>query len=135
MRAVTTPRVKICCIQSEEEAQLAIRYVASAIGLVSKMPSGPGVIMDDLIEKIALKIPPGITSVLLTCLQNSAEIIHQHKKCKTNAIQLVDRVSFSTLRELKTQLPGISIIQVVHVSNSDQSKRQSLLSLLLMLFY
>ena len=47
-----TPRVKICCISSLAEAELAIRYGASAIGLVSAMPSGPGVIDEDLIAEI-----------------------------------------------------------------------------------
>jgi len=45
--------VKICCISSIEEANLAIQYGASAIGLVGRMPSGPGVIDDELIHKIA----------------------------------------------------------------------------------
>ena len=36
------PRVKICCIKSIEEASMAVGYGASAIGLVSEMPSGPG---------------------------------------------------------------------------------------------
>jgi len=29
-------KIKICCIQSVEEAELAIKYGASAIGLVSE---------------------------------------------------------------------------------------------------
>ena len=36
------PFIKICCIASREEARLAISAGASAIGLVSAMPSGPG---------------------------------------------------------------------------------------------
>jgi phosphoribosylanthranilate isomerase len=39
-----TPRVKICCIRSVAETQTAIRHGAAALGLVSAMPSGPGVI-------------------------------------------------------------------------------------------
>jgi phosphoribosylanthranilate isomerase len=41
------PKVKICCIGSVTEARLAIRYGASALGLVSEMPSGTGVIPED----------------------------------------------------------------------------------------
>ena len=41
-------QVKICCIASIEEASLAIKYGASAIGLVSEMPSGPGVISENV---------------------------------------------------------------------------------------
>ena len=47
------PRVKICCIASEAEASLAIRLGASALGLVSEMPSGPGVIPEETIRRIA----------------------------------------------------------------------------------
>jgi len=46
-------KVKICCIQSIEEAKLAIKCGASVLGLVSEMPSGPGVISEDLIVEIA----------------------------------------------------------------------------------
>ena len=41
---VSVPRIKICCIASIDEARLAIDAGASALGLVSAMPSGPGVI-------------------------------------------------------------------------------------------
>jgi phosphoribosylanthranilate isomerase len=41
------PKVKICCISSQEEAALAIKYGASALGLVGPMPSGPGIEASD----------------------------------------------------------------------------------------
>ncbi len=50
-------KIKICCIASNVEAMLAINYGASAIGLVAKMPSGPGPIDDVVIKRIAQKIP------------------------------------------------------------------------------
>jgi phosphoribosylanthranilate isomerase len=37
------PRIEVCCIASVDEAWLAIRHGASALGLVSAMPSGPAV--------------------------------------------------------------------------------------------
>lgn len=49
MREAESPRVKICCIGSREEAIDAIACGASAVGLVGAMPSGPGVITDELI--------------------------------------------------------------------------------------
>ena len=60
------PRVKICCISSVQEAEMAIAYGAKAIGLVGPMPSGPGVIQDELIAEIAAFVPDGISSFLLT---------------------------------------------------------------------
>ena len=70
-------RIKICCISSFEEASLAIRYGADAIGLVGKMPSGPGPIEDELIAVIAKTIHPPIASFLLTSEQTARSIIDQ----------------------------------------------------------
>lgn len=67
-------RVKICCISSIEEARLAIRLGASALGLVSEMPSGPGTISEALIAKIAGIVPPPIATFLLTSRTNPAEM-------------------------------------------------------------
>jgi len=66
MEYISKPRIKICCISSIQEAQLAIKYGASALGLVSAMPSGPGVIAEDAIAAIAATIPPAVASFLLT---------------------------------------------------------------------
>lgn len=116
------PRVKICCISSIEEMQLAVKYGASAIGLVSEMPSGPGIVSEELIEEIATRTPPGISTFLLTSLQNVDEIIAQQKRCKTNTIQIVDRLLEGTHKELKQALPGISIVQVIHVNDESSVK-------------
>lgn len=77
-------KVKICCISSLEEAQIAIELGASSIGLVSEMPSGPGVIGESLISEIAKSVPQNINTFLLTSKQNSKKIIDQLKRCKTN---------------------------------------------------
>lgn len=116
------PRVKICCISSVEEMQLAVKYGASAIGLVSEMPSGPGVISEELIEEIATQTPPGISTFLLTSKQSVDEIIAQQKRCKTNTIQIVDHLLEGTHKELKDALPGISIVQVIHVNDESSVK-------------
>ncbi len=108
-------RVKICCIQTVGEAALAIRYGASSIGLVSCMPSGPGPIPEDRIAGIACTIPPGIGSFLLTSLTDTDAIISQHRRCRTNTIQLVDRLTHGTHADLREAIPGISIVQVIHV--------------------
>ena len=113
------PRVKICCIASIDEAQLAIRYGASALGLVSAMPSGPGPIPEELIAEIAATIPPGVTSFLLTSQQEAGPIISQQRRCRTNTLQLVDRISVPVYDELRRALPGIGLVQVVHVTGEE----------------
>lgn len=110
-------KVKICCIQSLEEAKLAIKYGAHAIGLVSEMPSGPGVISEELIKEIASQIPDNIKTFLLTSKLNSSDIISQLKKCGTNTVQLVDTVDKSVYELIRKELPEISIVQVIHVDD------------------
>ena len=111
-----TPRVKICCIASIDEAHRAIRAGASALGLVSTMPSRPGVIPWERIEEIAAAVPPPIATFLLTCSQNAAEIVEQQRRCRTNTIQICDHLTAGTYREIRRGTPGIAIVQVIHVT-------------------
>lgn len=108
-------RVKICCISSVEEAQLAIKYGASALGLVSEMPSGPGVIDEELISEIVKTIPPPIATFLLTSKTSAEEIIFQQRKTKVNTLQLVDFVEFEELKVLRRTLGNVKLVQVIHV--------------------
>ncbi|HKM49194.1 MAG TPA: phosphoribosylanthranilate isomerase [Terriglobales bacterium] len=119
MKATLTPRVKICCIASIGEAALAIECGASALGLVSHMPSGPGVISDERIREIAATVPPAIGTFLLTSRQRVADIIEQQRFCRTNTIQICDHLTAGTHRDLEDALPGISLVQVVHVTGPE----------------
>jgi phosphoribosylanthranilate isomerase len=110
------PRVKVCCIGSVDEARLAIAAGADALGLVSAMPSGPGVIPDELIRAIAAIVPPPIATFLLTSRQCVADIVEQQRRCATNTIQLCDRLLEGSHADLRAALPGVAIVQVIHVS-------------------
>ena len=114
-----TPRIKVCCIASVAEAELAVRHGASALGLVSAMPSGPGPIPEDLIAEIAATVPPGVSSFLLTCLQDGAAIIDQQRRLRVNTIQICDRLPAGSHAKLREALPGVSLVQVVHVSGPE----------------
>jgi phosphoribosylanthranilate isomerase len=109
------PRVKVCCIASEEEAALAVRSGASAVGLVSRMPSGPGPIPESLIRDIARTVPPGIATFLLTCETTADPIIAQQKYTGANTLQLVDDVEPGVYAALRGALAGIRLVQVIHV--------------------
>ena len=107
--------MKICCIASPAEAELAVRLGADALGLVSAMPSGPGVIPDELARDIAARVPPAVASFLLTSRQSAAGIIEQQRHVRANALQIVDRLTHGAYRELRDALPGVALVQVVHV--------------------
>jgi phosphoribosylanthranilate isomerase len=113
------PRVKICCIANEHEARVAISAGASAIGLVGKMPSGPGPIDDELIRSIAETVPPPIATFLLTSEQTADEIIHHHNRTRTNTIQIVDELTDRAYHELRAALPGVKLVQVIHVAGEE----------------
>lgn len=107
--------VKICCISSVEEARLAVSAGASAVGLVGRMPSGPGVIEDDAIQTIARAVPPPIATFLLTSEPSAEAVIEHHRRVRTSTIQLVDALPAGSYRILRAALPGIKLVQVIHV--------------------
>lgn len=112
-------KIKICCISSPEEAKIAIRYGADALGLVGKMPSGPGPIEDELINSIARNIHPPIASFLLTSEQNSKDIIAHVNQVHTNTVQVVDELTGGTYEEIRNALPHLRIVQVIHVTGEE----------------
>jgi phosphoribosylanthranilate isomerase len=108
--------VKVCCIADLDEAHLASRAGASALGLVSAMPSGPGPIDEAGIARIAAAVPSPTETFLLTALTEAEAIAAQHARCGTTAVQLVDAVEEAELRRLRRLLPGTRLVQVIHVT-------------------
>jgi phosphoribosylanthranilate isomerase len=119
VKATRRPRVKVCCIASVEEAWLAIEHGAAALGLVSARPSGPGVISEEAIAAIAAVVPPPVASVLLTSRHAASDIVAQQRRTGVRAVQLVDRLESGAHAALREALPGIALIQVVHVTGPE----------------
>ncbi len=110
------PRLKVCCIASPEEARLAIDAGADALGLVARMPSGPGPIPDELIRAIAAAVPPPVATFLLTSEVDPDAIVAHARGAGVSTVQLVDdAVGPDAYRALREQLPALKIVQVVHV--------------------
>jgi phosphoribosylanthranilate isomerase len=118
-RTGTHTRVKICCIASVDEAWLAINHGASALGFVSKMPSGPGPIEEELIARIVPWVPAGIATFLLTSETSAEPIIEQQRRTRVNTIQLVDAVEPGTHEAMRQAMPGVAIVQVIHVTGRE----------------
>jgi len=119
LSVATITRVKICCNTSVAEASTAIRHGASAVGLVSAMPSGPGVIPEERIAQICAALPPAIGSFLLTRQQDAPAIIAQQRRCGVNTVQICDRLETGVYQQLRAAMRGVSIVQVVHVTGED----------------
>ncbi len=106
--------IKICCISSNDDARIAIDAGANILGLVSAMPSGPGVIDETLIASIASFVTA--QTFLLTSLCDADAILAQHRRCGTTGIQLCDALPSGTIAQLRDKLPGIRLVQVIHVA-------------------
>ena len=98
---------------------MAVGYGASALGLVSAMPSGPGPIPEELIAEIAARVPPPVATFLLTSRQDAASIIEQQRRTRVNTIQLCDHLATAELRELRRALRGVRLVQVIHVQGPE----------------
>ena len=128
MNAISSPsrrtRLKICCIQSAEEACLAIAYGADAIGLVAAMPSGPGPISDEMIAEIAPTVPPPVATFLLTQETRADAIIHHVRRTGVNTVQLVDDdIPPEVYPLIRPELPAVKIVQVVHVRDEQSIEK------------
>lgn len=109
------PWVKVCCIQSREEARIAAAAGASALGLVGPMPSGPGILEESVIAGIAADLPPGLDSFLLTSRTDADAILDQHRRCGTSTLQLCAHLDAEVHRRLRAALPETALVQVVHM--------------------
>jgi len=116
------PRVKICCICSIDEARIAIEHGASALGLVGHMPSGPGVIGDELINQIVKTVPPPISTFLLTSETKPQDIIRHYKRVYTTTIQIVGELEKREYEIIRKDLPNVKLVQVIHVIDDNSVK-------------
>jgi phosphoribosylanthranilate isomerase len=112
-------RVKICCIASPQEATMAIDAGADALGLVARMPSGPGTITDEMIARITALAPPPVSTFLLTS-ETTADAISTHVRATDpTTVQIVchiDPVDSARLAQLE---PHVRRVQVIHVEGPD----------------
>lgn len=114
-------RFKICCIQDEVEARLAIELGASAIGLVSRMPSGPGPISIEQIATIVRSLRATnhiVDTFLLTCEIDAQTVIEQLRQTLCNTVQLCDAMQSEVeYEQIRAALPHVKIVQVIHVED------------------
>lgn len=110
-------RVKICCIRSLEEAQLASHCGADAVGLVGVMPAGPRTIGDRTIAAIAAAVPPPIATFLLTAESTADGIARHVQKTGPTVVQIVRHIEPTEAEKLVEMLPTTRRVQVIHVED------------------
>ncbi len=111
------PRVKICCIQSVAEAEMATAAGASLLGLVGAMPSGPGPISDDAIAEVCAWAPPGVDTVLLSSETTAEGLVAHAARCRPSVLQIVDEPEPGAYAALRAAHPALKLMQVIHVED------------------
>lgn len=111
-------RVKVCCIGSVAQARLAVSAGADALGLVARMPSGPGTIDDAAIRTIALAVPPPVTPILLTAETEAGAIADHVHRTGVAAVQIVTHIDPGQSERLAALMPGVRRLQVIHVEDA-----------------
>lgn len=112
-------RIKICCIASIDEAQLAIAAGADALGLVAAMPSGPGPIPDARIAQIAAWTPPPVATFLLTSETTAQRIVEHVRATQPSTVQIVGHIDPDEAAQLARLLPHVRRVQVIHVEGPE----------------
>jgi phosphoribosylanthranilate isomerase len=110
-------RIKICCMASLDEVQLAIRAGADAVGFVGPMPSGSHSIGDLTIAELAASVPPPIATFLLTSEVTATGIARHVERTHPSTVQIVSPIATSESAKLAQLLPATRRVQVVHVEN------------------
>ena len=110
-------RVKVCCISSIPEAQLAVSHGVDAIGLLGDMPSSPRGIDINTAREIAKTIPPTVETFLLSASFSGDEIVQQVEFCGSTTVQVVQHIEANEYQCLIERIPSIKRVQVVHVED------------------
>lgn len=116
---VMRTRIKVCCIASPEEARMAIGAGADALGLVARMPSGPGTIPDAMIAAVTAMVPPPVATFLLTSEVSAAAISAHVRATHPSTVQIVSHIDPVESAELARLEPHVRRVQVIHVEGTD----------------
>lgn len=109
-------RVKICGIKNVEDALKSVEYGADAIGvLVGQEHNSKDFISIKTAKKIIESLPPLVSSVLVTHINNSEEISHMIKTIGVTTVQLHSDIDIQGIEKIKFNCPNVKIIKLVHV--------------------
>jgi phosphoribosylanthranilate isomerase len=98
---------------------MAVRAGADALGLVARMPSGPGPIPDDVIAAVTAVVPPPVATFLLTS-ETTAEAISAHiRATNPSTVQLVSHIAPAESEKLARLEPHVRRVQVIHVEGPE----------------
>ena len=98
---------------------MAVAAGADALGLVGEMPSGPGIIDDELAREIAAVAPPAVSTFLLTSRETGEAIAQHVEYCGPTTVQIVRHIDPAEYATIIRRLPTTRRVQVIHVEGED----------------
>ncbi len=117
-------RAKICGITTPEEARLAERLGAHAIGiLVGRRHQSADFVDAEAAREICLALPPYVVSVLVTHVEQPDELVALALAIPCGAIQVHSDVDAAVLADLRSRLPARKVIGKVSVEDESAIAR------------
>lgn len=119
-RGTVAVRAKICGVRSEADLWIAVDAGADALGFISGVTHFSEDALDaDAAARLACLVPPFVTRVLVTHLEDAAAIVELADRVGTDAIQVHGLVTADTVRQVKKGARGRRVIKAVHVTGPD----------------
>lgn len=112
-------RIKICCIQSLDEARLAIEAGADAVGFIGVQPPTPRTISDDRIAEIVVLVPPPVATFLVTLERTADAICAQIGRTRPGTVQFLHPIHPAESARLAQREPYVRRVQVIHVEGPE----------------
>lgn len=113
-------RVKICGIQSQEDMSTALQAGADALGfLVGITHVAEDKIGLEEAKYLIEQLPPFVSSVAVTHLQQTDEIVDIVRTIRCTTVQVHNDVEVSVLQQIRAKLPHVKIIKAVHVTGQE----------------
>jgi len=118
-------KVQIAGIKTIKDALMCVEHGCDAIGLlVGQSHNSDDFISVGRAKEIIDSLPAFVSSVIITHLENSEEIIDILKKTGANTVQLHSYIKESEVLKIRQALPYVKILRLIHVSNDGKLLNQ-----------
>jgi phosphoribosylanthranilate isomerase len=114
------PFIKICGIQTYEEAAAALHCGATALGFLVGLThrAEDGIDAADA-RSIVQRLPTDTQVVLVTHLLHPVPVADLSLSIGARTVQVHDDMEIADLRRLRALLPGIRLLKAIHVTGTD----------------
>jgi phosphoribosylanthranilate isomerase len=113
-------RCKLCGIRSSDDLNIAIRAGADAIGLICGVTHvSEDALSEEVARRLARLAPPYVSTVLVTHLQSSSDILGLADFIGVDTIQIHGLVDVATVADVFAKANGRRITKAIHVTSSE----------------